>query len=261
MAVSLPTAADVRKVREQAAKTAAEQAGVVKTPLLAVLGAGEYAYSSVLGAYNAAVARATERYEATSKFASELPSEIGELRGKLTADELRKLVEQLRTQAERTYGDLAKHGESTWTTIRKQPQVKQAFAQVEDLTGKLDARVDSFVDDAHDVAEKALSTLTRETRSVGEKAAVRTQKAAETVAGTVADVTADASRTVAEAGKNAAAAVDEAGDEAAAATRSTTRKAANRTTPVTKPAPARTAPKAATRKPATRRNGTPKSDS
>ena len=41
MAVSLPTAADVRKAREQAAKSAAERAEVARTPLLAVLGAGE----------------------------------------------------------------------------------------------------------------------------------------------------------------------------------------------------------------------------
>jgi len=37
MAVSLPTSTDVRKVREQ-------QAEVVRTPLLAVLGVGDFAY-------------------------------------------------------------------------------------------------------------------------------------------------------------------------------------------------------------------------
>ena len=40
MPVTLPTAADVRKVREQAAKNAAERAEAARTPLLAVLGAG-----------------------------------------------------------------------------------------------------------------------------------------------------------------------------------------------------------------------------
>ena len=44
MAVQLPTAADVRKAREQAAKSAAESAELARTPLLAVLGAGEAAY-------------------------------------------------------------------------------------------------------------------------------------------------------------------------------------------------------------------------
>jgi heparin binding hemagglutinin HbhA len=247
MAVSLPTAADVRKVREQAAKTAAEQAETVKTPALAVLGAGEYAYSSILGAYATAKEKAAAQAEAAQKFASDIPGELDDLRGKLSTEELRKLVDSLKTQAEKYYADLAKHGESTWGTIRKQPQVKQAFSSVEEFTGKLDARVDSFVDDAHDVAEKALSTLTTQTRSVGEKVAVRTQKAADEVAETVTEVTADASGFVADTGKDVAEAVDEAGDDAAAATRSATRRAANRT------APAKTTPKTATRKPATGR--------
>ncbi len=47
MAVSLPTAADVRKAREQAAKSAAERAEVARTPLLAVLGAGDVAVTAV----------------------------------------------------------------------------------------------------------------------------------------------------------------------------------------------------------------------
>jgi len=252
MAVSLPTAADVRKVREQAAKSAAEQVEVVKTPALAVLGAGEYAYSSILGAYTTAKEKAAARAEAAQKFATELPAEVEGLRSKLSTDELRKLVDSFRTQAEKYYSDLAKHGESTWGTIRKQPQVKQAFSSVEEFTGKLDARVDTLVDDAHDAAEKALSALTTQTRSVGEKIAVRTQKAADEVAETVTEVTSEVSETVAEAGKDAAKAIDEAGDDAAATTRSTTRRAANRT------APAKTTPKTATRKPAARRTSTAK---
>jgi heparin binding hemagglutinin HbhA len=258
MAVSLPTAADVRKVREQAAKNAAEQAEAVKTPLLAVLGAGEYAYSSLVSASADALQKASASYAATSKRAQELPGEVNELRAKLSTEELRKLAESLRTRAEKAYADLAQHGESTWSTLRKQPQVKQAFAQVEDLTEKLDARVDALVDDAHDAAEKALSVVTRETRSVGEKVAVRTQKAADEVAETITEVSAeasktvaDASKTVASAGKDAAAAVDEAGDDAAAATRSTTRRAANKTAPA----------KPAARKPAARRTATPKTES
>src|SRR6478609_9149751 len=41
------TAADVRKVREQAAKNAAERAEAARTPLLAVLGAGDAAVTAV----------------------------------------------------------------------------------------------------------------------------------------------------------------------------------------------------------------------
>jgi heparin binding hemagglutinin HbhA len=249
MPVSLPTAADVRKVREQAAKNVSEQAGVVKTPLLAALGAGDYAVSTVLGAYSTARARTTEQVGAAQQRAAELPTELAELRGKLSTDELRKLVDELRAQAEKYYSGLAKHGETTWSKIRQQSQVKQAFSTVESLTETFDARLDGFVDDAHDAAEKALSTVTRQTRSAGEKVAQRTQKFAEEVAEEVTEVTSDAGATLTSVGEDTAAKIDEAGDDAAATTRSTTRKAANRTAP-------KTTPKTATRKPAARRTGT-----
>jgi heparin binding hemagglutinin HbhA len=246
MAVSLPTAADVRKVREQAAQNVAEQAEVARTPLLAVLGAGDYAVATVSKAVADARTRAAERRE----FVAELPQ-------KLTTDELRKLVADLRAQAESTYEGFAERGEKAWGKIRKQPQVKQAIATIESYTEKLDARVDVLVDDAHDAAEKALSTVTRQTRSTGEKVARGTQKfaadAAETVAKlsdevsqTVAAKGSEASKTVAAKGADAAEAITEAGDEAAHETRSVARKAANRTAP-------KVAPKAAARKPATRR--------
>jgi heparin binding hemagglutinin HbhA len=225
MAVSLPTAADVRKVREQAAQNVVEQAEVARTPLLAVLGAGDYAVATVSKAVADARTRAAERRE----FVAELPQ-------RLTTDELRKLVAELRAQAESTYEGFAERGEKAWGKIRKQPQVKQAIATIESYTEKLDARVDVLVDDAHDAAEKALSTVTRQTRSTGEKVARSTQK----VAAEAAEAVTEASETVAET-------ITEAGDEAAHETRSVTRKAANRTAP-------KTAPKAAVRKPATRRS-------
>jgi heparin binding hemagglutinin HbhA len=148
---------------------------------------------------------------------------------KLNADEARKTVAELREQAGTAYAGFAERGEKAWGKIRTQPQVKDAIARIETYTEKLDARVDSFVDDAHDAAEKALAAVTRQTRSVGEKTARDTEKAADEAAETVGEV----------AGR-----ISEAGAEAAHATRSTTRRVANRT-----------APKAATTpKPATRRS-------
>jgi heparin binding hemagglutinin HbhA len=235
MAVSLPTAADVRKVREQAAQNVAEQAEVARTPLLAVLGAGDYAVATVSKAVADARTRAAERRE----FVAELPQ-------RLTTDELRKLVADLRAQAESTYEGFAERGEKAWGKIRKQPQVKQAIATIESYTEKLDARVDDLVDDAHDAAEKALSTVTRQTRSAGEKVARTTQKVAAEAAETVTEVSKEVSENVAAKGADAAEVITEAGDEAAHETRSVTRKAANRTAP-------KVAPKTAARKPATRR--------
>jgi heparin binding hemagglutinin HbhA len=220
MAVNLPTSTDVQKAREQAA----EQATVVRTPLLAVLGAGDAAVTVVTKAVVDAQTRRRAQVDKVQAYVTALPQ-------KLSADEARKTVAELREQAGTAYAGFAERGEKAWGKIRTQPQVKDAIARIESYTEKLDARVDSFVDDAHDAAEKALAVVTRQTRSVGERAARSTEQVADETAETVTDV----------AGK-----ISEAGDEAAHATRSTTRRAAYRTAP-------RTAPKAATPKPATRR--------
>ena len=225
MPVTLPTAADVRKVREQAAKNAAERAEAARTPLLAVLGAGDAAVTVVTKAIVDAQTRRQAQADKVQAYVTALPQ-------KLNADEARKTVAELREQAGTAYAGFAERGEKAWGKIRTQPQVKDAIARLETYTEKLDARVDSFVDDAHDAAEKALAAVTRQTRSVGEKAARDTEKAADEAAETVGEV---------------AGTISEAGAEAAHATRSTSRRAANRTAP-------KTAPKAATPKPATRRS-------
>jgi len=270
MAVQLPTAADVRKAREQGAD-------VARTPLLAALGAGDYAYTTVTKTVTHARVRATTQAE-------ELQHRVAELPQRFTPEALRSLVEELRAEAEERYSYLARRGESTWGRLRKQPQVKQAITTIETYTELLDARVDDIVDDAHDVAEKALATVTRQTRSTGEKAARATERLAAETAGTVVDTAhtvADRAETVAEVAKDASDAVEEvgsevaeviveAGDEAAATTRSTTRRAANRTAPKAAPKPevkaeakadsksdSKAAAKAPARKPANRSaNGT-----
>jgi heparin binding hemagglutinin HbhA len=206
MAVSLPTAADVRKIREQAAKNAAERAEVARTPLFAVLGAGDAAVTAVSKAV--ADARA-------------LPQ-------KLT-------VAELREQAEAAYADFAERGEKAWGKLRTRPQVKQAIARLESYSEVLDARVDGFVDDAHDAAEKALAVVTRQTRSTGETLARNTEKAADEAAEKLTEVSGDAAERL-----------TEAGDDAAHETRSATRRIANRTAP--KVAPKLTQPKPATRR-------------
>lgn len=236
MPVQLPTSTDVRKARTQAAQNVSQRAEVARTPLLAVLGAGDYAVATV----SRSVADARARAEEAANRAAELPQ-------RLSPQGLRELVSNLRADAEERYSDLADRGERTWSKIRKQPQVKQAITTIETYTDRFDARVDVLVDDAHDAAEKALATVTRQTRSTGEKAARATQRVAADAAETVAEVAKDVSDDVAEAGQDAAVAINEAGDEAAATTRSASRKAANRTDP-----------KPANRKPAARRstNGT-----
>jgi len=245
MPVSLPTAADVRKAREQAAKNAAERAEAARTPLLAVLGAGEIAVSAVSKAAEVARARAAVARTRATAQAEDVQHRVAELPQRLTSDELRKTVAELRAQAEQAYAGFAERGEKTWGRIRKQPQVEQALATFGSYTEKLDARVDGLVDDAHDAATKALATVTTQTRSTGERVARAGKRISGRTADKVTDVSGDASKAVAKAGAETAGAINEAGDELAHDARSATRRAANRT-----------APKEATRRPATRRTGT-----
>jgi heparin binding hemagglutinin HbhA len=245
MPVSLPTAADVRKAREQAAKNAAERAEAARTPLLAVLGAGELAVSAVSRAAEVARTRAAVARTRATAQAEDVQHRVAELPQRLNSEELRKTVAELREQAEQAYAGFAQRGEKTWGRIRKQPQVEQALATFGSYTEKLDARVDGLVDDAHDAATKALATVTTQTRSTGERVARASKRISGRAADTVTDVTGDASKAVTEAGAQTAGAISDAGDEVAHDTRSATRKAANRT-----------APNQATRRPATRRTGT-----
>jgi heparin binding hemagglutinin HbhA len=218
MAVELPTTADVRKARHNAAKSAAERAEAARTPLLAVLGAGDIAVNAV------------------SKAVEGVQHRVAELPQHLNSDELRKAAADLREQAGKAYAGFAKQGEQTWVRIRKQPQVQEAIARLETYTGKLDSRVDDIVDDARDATEKALAAVSTQTRSTGERIAKATQRFTGRTAETVSEVSKDASKTVAQAGTEAAGTISEAGTEAARETRSTTRRAANRTTPKTEPA-------------------------
>jgi heparin binding hemagglutinin HbhA len=237
MAVDVPNTAEVREARHQVAKSAAERAEAARTPLLAVLGAGDLAVTAISKAVAEARAKATVARAKATEQAGEVQTHVAGLPQRLNSEDLRKAVADLRVQAEHAYAGFAERGADTWGRIRRQPQVKEALARFETYTEKLDARVDDLVDDARDAAEKALAVVSTQTRSTGERFARATQR-----------FTGQAAETVAEAGSEAADTIAEAGDEVAHETRSTTRKAANRTAP--KPAE----PKTAARKPATRRS-------
>jgi heparin binding hemagglutinin HbhA len=242
MAVELPTTADVRKARHNAAKVAAELAEAARTPLLAVLGAGDRAVSAV----TKAVAAARTQAEGVQHRFADLPQH-------LNGEELRKTVAELREQAGQAYAEFAKHGEQTWGRICKQPQVEEAITRLETYSEKLDSRVDDIVDDARDATEKALTAVSTQTRSTGERIARATQRFTGRTAATVTEASKDASEAVTRAGAEVAEAVTEAGTEAAHETRSTTRRAASRTAPKAEPkSEPKSAPAAS--KPAARRN-------
>jgi heparin binding hemagglutinin HbhA len=191
MAISLPTSADVRKVRSQANKFVSDQLDVVRTPVLAWLGAGDLAVHTL----------------------RELPE-------RLSRDTLRRRADKASEQARETYRELTERGEVTLERIRTQPQVARALRNVENANQRSNSALEKVVDELHDAGEDALQAMSVETRSVGEKTARRAQR----VAG-------EAAATVSEAGDELAESIQQAGAEAAHDTRSATRKAANRTAP------------------------------
>ncbi|HEY3262198.1 MAG TPA: hypothetical protein VGJ95_18365 [Pseudonocardiaceae bacterium] len=238
----LPTAQDVKKARKQAT-AALEQA---RTPLYAVLGAGDLATEAVrdyvskaraeaggqakdvqtrVGDLQARLAELQERLvEVRTQVRSrvrttvgELPDEVAGLRGRLEPAELRHSLERYLQSLQDLYERLATRGEGTVARMREKPQVKRAIDRVEEAADSTEERVGKLVEDARELTHEVLGRVSRRTRSAGEKAAVRVEKVADEVADEVAD------------------AVEEAGAEVAGAARSVSHKAADRTQP-TKPA-------------------------
>ncbi|MDT7659253.1 MAG: heparin binding hemagglutinin HbhA, partial [Pseudonocardiales bacterium] len=160
MAVSLPTSADVRKVRTRANKVVTTQLDYVRTPFLAWVGAGDLAVNKVNDAVAKARTQAAERREQAQARAEKLQKQAGdlpaELREKLTAEELRKRYEEVSEQARKAYTELADRGEVTIERIRKQPRVAKVITAVEDATERFDKNVEKVVDDVHDAGEEVL---------------------------------------------------------------------------------------------------------
>lgn len=268
----LPTAQDVKKARQQATEAVSEAIEQARTPLYAVLGAGDLASEAVRdyltkartdatgqakdvqARLNELQARLTDLQDRLVEVRSqvrtrvtELPDEVAGLRGKLDADQLRHALENYAQSLQSVYERLAARGESTVDNLRQKPQVKTVIDRVEDVADSTEVRVGKFVEDARELAYDVLGRISRRTRSTGEKAAHRTQE--------VADDVAEAVET---AGDSVADAIKEAGDETASTTRSVTRKAANRTQPAKSTTTGGTGTTATTRKNTTARKASTK---
>lgn len=194
---ALPTTKDVRRARRQAEASATVTFDAVKYPLFAVLGAMDAATQTVTSA-------------------------LGKARNEPT--ELRKLVDIWGEAAHKAYSSLVERGEEVYDDFRRQPGVKQALDTVESGVDTAQERLEVVVRDLNSAAADLRYRFARTSRSVGEKAALGTQRATTAVAQQVQE-TAD----------ELAEAVAEAGDDAAATTRSVTRRAANQAAPPRKP--------------------------
>ena len=143
----------------------------LRAPLLAALGAADLALATV----NDLIADLRERAEETrtdtrsrveesrarlTKLQENLPEQLRELRERFTSDELRKAAEGYLDAATNRYNELVERGEAALDRIRSQSTFEDASA-----------RAQASVDQAVELTQEALGTVSSRTRAVGERAA------------------------------------------------------------------------------------------
>ncbi|PRC43124.1 heparin-binding hemagglutinin, partial [Mycobacterium sp. ITM-2017-0098] len=143
----------------------------LKAPLLAAVGAADLALERVNEivatlrerageARTDAETRVEESRARIKDLQGELPSQFGDLREKLTSDELRKFAEGYAEAAQTTYTKLIERGEAAIERLRTQPALEEAASRVEEYT-----------DQAVELTQEALGNVASQTRAVGERAA------------------------------------------------------------------------------------------
>jgi heparin binding hemagglutinin HbhA len=143
----------------------------LRAPLLAALGAADLALATV----NDLVTNMRERAEETrsdtrsrveesrarlTKLQEDLPEQLRELRERFTTDELRRAAEGYLDAATNRYNELVERGEAALDRIRSQSTFEDASA-----------RAQASVDQAVELTQEALGTVSSRTRAVGERAA------------------------------------------------------------------------------------------
>jgi heparin binding hemagglutinin HbhA len=143
----------------------------LKAPLLAAVGAADLALERVNDivatlrdrageARTDAETRVEESRARIKGLQDELPAQFGDLREKLTSDELRKFAEGYAEAAQTTYTKLIERGEAALERLRSQPALEEAASRVEEYT-----------DQAVELTQEALGSVASQTRAVGERAA------------------------------------------------------------------------------------------
>jgi heparin binding hemagglutinin HbhA len=139
----------------------------LKAPLLAAVGAADLALATVNEILTtlrerAEVAgdRVEDRRAALTRLQERLPKRTGELRDKLSTEELRRAAEEFFDDATETYNNLVERGEAALERIKGQPELREAADLVE-----------GYVDQAVELTQDALGSVSAQTRAVGERAA------------------------------------------------------------------------------------------
>ena len=153
------------------AKTAQPTVDDLKAPLLAAVGAADLALERVNEIVATLRERAGEARTDTqsrveesrarlTKLQEDLPSQFGELRDRLTSEELRKVAESYAEAAQTRYNKLVERGEIALERIRNTPALEEGRE-----------RVERYSDQAVELTQEALGNVASQTRAVGERAA------------------------------------------------------------------------------------------
>jgi heparin binding hemagglutinin HbhA len=153
------------------AKTAQPTVDDLKAPLLAAVGAADLALERVNEIVATLRERAGEartdtqsRVEGSrarlTKLQEDLPTQFGELRDRLTSEELRKVAESYAEAAQTRYNKLVERGEIALERIRNTPALEEGRE-----------RVERYSDQAVELTQEALGNVASQTRAVGERAA------------------------------------------------------------------------------------------
>jgi heparin binding hemagglutinin HbhA len=143
----------------------------LKAPLLAAVGAADLALERVNEivatlrerageARSDAEARVEESRARLTKLQEDLPTQFGDLRERLTADELRKFAESYAETAQTTYNKLVERGEAALERLRNTNALEEGRE-----------RVERYSDQAVELTQEALGNVASQTRAVGERAA------------------------------------------------------------------------------------------
>ena len=155
------------------AKTAKNQPNVddLKAPLLAAVGAADLALERVNEivatlrerageARTDTQARVEESRARLTKLQEDLPTQFGELRERLTSEELRKVAETYAEAAQTRYNSLVERGEAALERLRNVSALEEGRE-----------RVERYSDQAVELTQEALGNVASQTRAVGERAA------------------------------------------------------------------------------------------
>jgi heparin binding hemagglutinin HbhA len=139
----------------------------LKAPLLAAVGAADLALERVNEivatlrerageARSDAEARVEESRARLTKLQEDLPTQFGDLRERLTSEEVRKFAESYADAAQTTYNRLIERGEAALERLRNAPALEEGRGRVESY---------------RELTEEALGNVASQTRAVGERAA------------------------------------------------------------------------------------------